>query len=122
MRGQKREQTALGHQVPDQRGGVEKLPIGTLYTLHPEILSPLYKQVQKTRPLFSALLERKAAEFGWQFVPVAEDFAGRGYCAGSRSMFVNAETSCKTQGDFDGTMHPNARGHAAFGLRLREAL
>jgi len=31
--------------MPDQRSGVEKLSIDAFYTLHPEILSSLYKQV-----------------------------------------------------------------------------
>ena len=56
MLGQEREHAARRYQVPDHRGGVEELPVGTLYTLHTEILSSLYKRVQKTRPLFSAFL------------------------------------------------------------------
>jgi hypothetical protein len=46
--------------MPDQGGGVEKLSIGAFHTLHTEILSSLYKQVQKTRRLFSGLLDRRA--------------------------------------------------------------
>src|SRR6266498_913642 len=60
MRGQESEHAALRHQVADQRGGVEKLPIGALHTLHSEILSSLYKSARKTRALFSSLLERLA--------------------------------------------------------------
>jgi hypothetical protein len=42
MLGQEREHAARRYQVPDHRGGVEKLPVGTLYTLHTEIISYLY--------------------------------------------------------------------------------
>jgi hypothetical protein len=79
--------------------------------------------IRSSGKVLNSLLARKAAEFGWYFVPTEADFVGRGYCApDSSAMFVRAESSCKTQGDFDGTMHPNDRGHAAYGLRLREAM
>ena len=71
----------------------------------------------------NALLKRKADEFSWHFVDVAPDFAGHGYCRGDAdAMFVRAETSCREQGDFQGTMHPNYRGHTAYALRLSQNL
>jgi hypothetical protein len=73
--------------------------------------------------LLNALLARKADEFGWHFVEIAPDFAGHGYCRNdAEAMWVRAETSCRTQGDFNGTMHPNIRGHTATALRYRQAL
>ena len=69
------------------------------------------------------LLERKAREFGWHFIPLAADFAGKGYCfGGKRAMWIQATQSCRTQGDFDGTMHPTHLGHATAALRYRDAL
>ncbi|WP_435878103.1 hypothetical protein [Streptosporangium canum] len=53
MLGQKREHTALGHQMTHQRGGVEKLPVYTLHTPHPEIIASRYKSL-KTTHRFSA--------------------------------------------------------------------
>jgi hypothetical protein len=79
--------------------------------------------IKKAGQTLNTLLKRKAGEFGWHFVDVAADFAGRGYCRNdAQAMWVRAEESCRNQGDFDGTMHPNERGHAAYGLRYGEQL
>lgn len=73
--------------------------------------------------ILNDLIRRKAREFGWHFVDVDADFRGRGYCAPEAvSYWVKAEQSCDRQGNFDGTMHPNDRGHAMYGLRLAESL
>lgn len=73
--------------------------------------------------LLNSLIERKAAEFKWHYVPVAEDFEGQGYCApDDKTYWVGSEQSCKQQGDFLGMMPPNALGHSVSGLRLAEAL
>jgi hypothetical protein len=75
------------------------------------------------------LLKEKAKDFTnagprpWHFVEVAADFAGHGYCAPKgQGMWVRAARSCTQQGDFDGTMHPNERGQAAYGLRIMQSL
>jgi hypothetical protein len=51
MLGEKREHTALSHQVTDQGSRVEKLPVGALHTQHAEIIPYLYKHVQKAHRL-----------------------------------------------------------------------
>ena len=68
----------------------------------------------------NALLRRRCQDFGWHFVDTAPDFVGKGYCEGS--MWIGAEQSCRTQGDYDGTMHPSPAGHYAAGERLAAAL
>ena len=69
------------------------------------------------------LIRRKAEEFGWHYVDVADEFQGHGYCSSDDSTFwVRAEESCRRQGDFRGTMHPNYRGHAVYALALATAL
>jgi lysophospholipase L1-like esterase len=71
----------------------------------------------------NAVIRRKAREFGWNFVPLADDFRGHGYCeSDDQRYWVQAEESCRRQGDFLGTMHPNARGHEAYGNRLYQAI
>jgi lysophospholipase L1-like esterase len=58
----------------------------------------------------------------WHVVDgIAKSFAGRGYCASTR-FFVQLGESCRTQGDIDGTMHPNARGHRAYAAHIEQAL
>jgi lysophospholipase L1-like esterase len=56
----------------------------------------------------NATVARAARREGWRLVDgIDEAFAGHGYCS-NQSWFVSAENSCLTQGDFEGTMHPNA--------------
>jgi lysophospholipase L1-like esterase len=63
-----------------------------------------------------------ADKHGWVFVDGIEvGFAGHGYCS-DESFFVHAEDSCRQQGDFEGTMHPTAAGHAVYSRRLQAAL
>jgi lysophospholipase L1-like esterase len=57
------------------------------------------------------LILAKADQFEWQYVDrIKQAFDGHGYCA-EDSFFVSAEESCLSQGDFEGTMHPNKKGH-----------
>jgi len=61
--------------------------------------------------LLNAQIRAKADEFGWVFIDgIEQGFDGHGYCA-NRSFFVSAEESCRNQGDFEGTLHPNKLGH-----------
>jgi hypothetical protein len=87
-------------------------------------ISPADGELLRSRGrMLNSLIQRKAGEFGWHYVDVADDFEGNGYCThGPTRMFIHAEESCKQQLDWEGTMHPNARGHAAYGLRLSEAM
>ncbi len=87
------------------------------------ISQPEAAEIKKYGQILNNLLARKANNFGWHFVDVAPDFAGNGYCRNdAKAMWVTAGKSCYWQGDFDGTMHPNARGHTAYALRYAEQL
>lgn len=60
-------------------------------------------------------LRHAAQKHGWIFVDgIASAFAGHGLCS-DEPYFVGAEESCRTQGDFRGTIHPNDDGHVAYG-------
>jgi hypothetical protein len=81
----------------------------------------------------NALIHEVAADpaNGWILVDgITEQFAGHGYCATADparpgpatnrrgSYFNSAEQSCRNQGDFEGTMHPNDYGHEVFAERI----
>jgi hypothetical protein len=71
----------------------------------------------------NALIKTKTEEFGWHYVDVKDDFAGRGYCRrDDEQMWVRAEESCMGQGDWDGTAHPNPTAHLAMAVRYRDAM
>lgn len=67
---------------------------------------------------------RNAAEtHSWIYVGgIADKFAGHGYCSGKDRLFIMAEESLVIQGDTEGTMHPNGRGHAIIADELGKAL
>lgn len=51
-----------------------------------------------------------ARRYGWHFVDgIDAAFRSHGYCS-STTYFRSATESCRMQGDFDGTVHPNERG------------
>jgi len=76
---------------------------------------------EKGRDL-NAALRAAAQAHGWIFVDGIEaGFSGHGYCSDD-SFFVFAEDSCRQQGDFEGTMHANASGHAVYSRYLEAAL
>jgi lysophospholipase L1-like esterase len=58
----------------------------------------------------NSAVTRAAQAHGWHLVSgIAEKFQGRGYCTNS-SYWIFAEESCERQGDWEGTVHPNATG------------
>lgn len=60
------------------------------------------------------LQEQLAAKnFGWTYIGgIVNAFRGHGYCESSdNSWYRAASTSCKIQGDINGTIHPNEKGH-----------
>lgn len=68
-----------------------------------------------------------AGQHKWVYVSgIAAGFAGHGYCTAKQRFFVMAEESLAIQGDMEGTMHPNARGHHVIarevGRELRKGL
>lgn len=88
-----------------------------------DITKPDATAIQNRGRALNALIRRKAQEFGWHFVDVDADFEGHGYCAREGGRYwVHAEESCRRQGDFDGTMHPNHIGQRVYALRLAQAM
>ena len=67
-------------------------------------------------------LRSAANEFGWIYVDgIDEGFEGHGYCS-TDPYFVKAKESCRRQGDFMGTMHPNEKGHRVYKRSLMSAI
>lgn len=65
---------------------------------------------------------RAAARHGWNRVSgIRDPFLTHGYCAKDHWVVRYAE-SMPAQGNKDGTLHPNRRGHELYGLRIAEAL
>jgi hypothetical protein len=59
-------------------------------------------------------LKQAAHDNGWFFVTnIANRFRGRGYCTDAwvERAFIQAEESLGYQGDTEGSVHPNGRGH-----------
>jgi hypothetical protein len=65
-------------------------------------------------------LQREADRLGWFHVGgIAEGFRGHGYCTDDdRRFFVRATESLIQQGDTEGTIHPNSKGHAIYADRI----
>jgi hypothetical protein len=80
------------------------------------------KLIKRVGHALNDLIAKKAAEFGWHFVEVEKAFEGHGYCAGDRSFWRTAKQSCEQQGDFEGTMHPNAKGVEAWAEQFATGL
>ena len=57
-----------------------------------------------------------ARDLGWNYIPGArERFAGHGYCASEAERWVvTYQGSLASQGNQDGTLHPNPAGHEAM--------
>ncbi len=80
------------------------------------------RETKRLGKLLNDLNRKKANEFGWIFINgIESEFAGHGYCA-PKSFWVVAEESCRNQGDFEGMMHPNAKGQDVFRRRIAQVL
>jgi lysophospholipase L1-like esterase len=80
------------------------------------------RRIREAGRRLNEAVQAAADEHGWVFVDGIEaGFAGHGYCSDD-SFFVHAEDSCRQQGDFEGTMHPTAAGHAVYSRCLKAAL
>ena len=63
-----------------------------------------------------------ATRHGWVYIGgISSEFARHGYCA-NQSFWVGAEQSCKGQGDLNGMLHPNHKGHEVYRKRVLGAL
>lgn len=64
-----------------------------------------------------------AKEHSWVYVGgIAEQFAGHGYCSGKNRLFRTASESLVLQGDTEGTMHPNIRGHQLIAQQISKEI
>lgn len=80
------------------------------------------KAVRRLGEQLNQLIRAKAEYFGWIYVSgIDQGFAGHGYSA-QRPYIVGAEESCRTQGDFEGMMHPNKDGHNIYRDCIARAL
>lgn len=80
------------------------------------------RQMKDFGTQLNTILYQAANRNGWIFIDgIAAGFSGHGYCSDD-SFYVLAEDSCKVQGDFRGTMHPNTKGHQVYARRLVAAL
>lgn len=62
------------------------------------------------------------ADKGWTYIDgISEGFAGHGYCEDD-TFWIGAENSCRNQGNFEGTMHPNFSGHGVYEQCVADAL
>lgn len=67
-------------------------------------------------------MRRAAARYGWGFVTgTTEAFRGHGYCSDD-PWYRTVRESLRRQGDLNGTMHPDASGHAATARLLLAAV
>ncbi len=70
----------------------------------------------------NAAVANAASTHGWKFVSgITSQFLNHGYCA-SDHWVVRWSESQSQQGNEDGTLHPNRRGHQAYGERLAASL
>ena len=77
--------------------------------------------IKRVGRLLNELIARKAGDFEWHYVDVEKEFEGHGYCS-AEPFWRTASESCKTQGDFEGTMHPNADGVEAWATKFVDAM
>jgi hypothetical protein len=65
-------------------------------------------------------LQTEALRLGWFYISgIAEAFNGHGYCTDDRRRyFVRAKESLASQGDTEGTIHPNSLGSQAIGRAI----
>lgn len=84
-----------------------------------------FKDARLVRDLSDQLNEQvklAAKKHNWILVDgIADEFGKHGNCA-EESYFVSAEQSFKTQGDWNGMFHPNAKGHNLYAKRIAEKI
>lgn len=80
------------------------------------------EMIKKVGQQLNQVIRNAAERYGWTFIDgVVEGFAGHGYCSDD-PYFIRATESCRTQGNYDGTMHPNTKGHDVYAEVIERAL
>src|SRR6185503_18256033 len=71
--------------------------------------------IRKLEDLGNQLIAKQkqvCSKYQWIYIDGIRDlFKNHGYCAGTQSWFVFLIRSWENQGDVDGAIHPNERGH-----------
>lgn len=93
-------------------------------TLLPDEFEYLYYNLQV--PLNARIATIKDL-YGWHYIggkdfPIASDFLDHGYCVASGSWVVSLPQSVATQGNKDGTSHPNPQGQNEYKNNIVKAI
>ena len=79
-------------------------------------------QIEFAVPLTKAV-RNTGIRHSWNVVSLADDFAKNGYCSSSNNSFiVSRRASYAIQGDDNGSLHPDSRGHALIADRVLTAV
>lgn len=93
------------------------------FPLEKEIAAPDVAWLRQN--VFGALntsIRSSAKSVAWGFVgDIARRYHGHGYCSPD-GWFVTYRESWRVQGDLQGTLHPNRRGHEVIGQRIAEVI
>ena len=80
----------------------------------------LNQNIRNTNSISNPNLRKR--HFTWHIVDgVDTDFESRGYCS-VNTLFLSAEKSFLRQNDWNGIMHPNARGHDVYARRIADKI
>jgi lysophospholipase L1-like esterase len=86
------------------------------------VSAPDARMIEAVGDDLNEVIREAAKRHGWIFVGgISTQFERHGYCA-DEPYWVGAEESCKSQGDLEGTLHPNSRGHEVYRARILQAL
>lgn len=81
------------------------------------------KAIKRMGRELNKAVKQAADDHDWTYVDgVVDGFRGHGYCRGDKRYFVTSSESCQTQGDFEGTMHPDKKGQQVYADRIAAAL
>lgn len=103
-------ETITGENIPDLYvASVEENEIGVMKQLGIEL---------------NLVIKTSAQKYGWKYVDgINAAFIGHGYCTSDNvTYYTDASTSCKIQGDGDGTLHPNTRGYQIIAEKILEKI
>jgi len=80
------------------------------------------KLVKELSEKLNEQLKNAAVLHNWIWVDgIAGEFAKHGYCD-AETYLVSAEKSFRTQGDWYGMLHPNARGHSLYAKKIADKI
>jgi lysophospholipase L1-like esterase len=82
------------------------------------------KLVKEIASKINGILKTAADHYHWIYITgIDQQLGGRGYCTGpGRRAFTQCGESLLTQGDTEGTIHPNSFGHLAIGKAVAQSI